>query len=284
MKGSWKREGDTLAWRIGEQDIWRLVFDAHACNKPHFHPLSLPGGPPLTQARPDDHPWHYGLWLSWKYINGANYWEERPEPEGVTSWKLTSLDTRPDGSATVTFEIAYTHPSGRIDLTETRTYEVSAVSDDGSYRIDWRSSFEAGVAGATLERTPMPGEPNGKVNGGYAGLGLRMAAEPFEISFTSSTQPLARFENDRWRPTAPAIAANLSDTNGDVGGIAIVSRESIAWYIANAPHQQMRFICAAVLAPAPLVLAPGESLNLHYTIAVRRRAWTSEALREIAGS
>jgi hypothetical protein len=275
MRGSWKREGDTLSWRVGEQDIWKLVFDARIGNKLHFHPLSLPGGPPLTQARPDDHPWHYGLWLSWKFINGANYWEERGEnnePEGVTSWTLTALDTRPDGSATIAFDVAYTHPSGRIDLTEKRTCEVSAVSADGSYRIDWRSNFKAGAAGATLERTPI----------GYAGLSLRMAAEPFRISFTSSTEPVPGFVDHRWRPTASAVAANLFDANGDVGGIAMVSGESTAWYINNDPTQQMRWICAAVLAPAPLALAPGDSLNLHYTIAVRRRAWTPEALQEIA--
>jgi predicted dehydrogenase len=288
--GTWQREADSLSWNSGGRKVWTLSFDARAGNKPFFHPLSVGGGPPLTQARPEDHPWHYGLWLSWKYINGMNYWEESREtnrPDGVTSWKLAKLDTRADGSATVRLDVTYTHPSGRVDLTEQRTYEISAPGTDGSYRIDWRSQFKAGAQGALLERTPMPGEPKGQVNGGYAGLGLRMAADPLRISFVSSEGAVAEFRDNRWRPNAAAVAANLSDEGRDAGGIAIVSdpaNSGVAapWYVVNAPEQQMRFLCAAVLAPKPLQLAAGEELNLHYTIALRRPAWTAEALQELA--
>jgi hypothetical protein len=226
--------------------------------------------------------------LSFKYINGVNYWEESREtnrPDGVTSWKLAALDTRPDGSATIGLDVMYTHPSGRVDLTERRTYEVSAPDLDGSYRIDWRSRFRAGAQGALLERTPMPGEPKGQVNGGYAGLGLRMAADPLRISFVSSAGAAVDFKDNRWRPNAAAVAANLAHEGRDVGGIAIVSdpaNSGVAapWYVVK--EQQMRFLCAAVLAPKPLQLAAGEELNLHYTIALRRPAWTAEALQELA--
>ena len=58
--------------------MWQLSFDP-AKGKPFFHPVSVNGGTSLTNFRPEDHPWHYGLWFSWKLINGANYWEENRE-------------------------------------------------------------------------------------------------------------------------------------------------------------------------------------------------------------
>jgi hypothetical protein len=285
--GNWQRTSDSLAWLSGGKIVWKLSLDPKAGHKPHFHPLSVAGGPVLTQARPEDHPWHYGLWLSWKYINGVNYWEEdrkTDKPDGVTSWKLASLDTRADGSATIHLDVTYTHPSGRVDLTEQRAYEISAPAADGSYRIDWRSKFRAGAEGALLERTPMPGESKGQVNGGYAGLGLRMAPEPLRLSFISNTGETAQFKDNRWRPNAVAVAANFADTSGHAGGIAVLAHTPSPWYVVNAPDQQMRFLCAAVLAPKPLKLAPGEALELRHTIALRRTAWTAEALRALAAS
>jgi predicted dehydrogenase len=295
--GMWQREPGALSFRQGESVLWRFSFDPQTGNKPFFHPLAVAGGPALTQARPEDHPWHYGLWLSWKYINGVNYWEESREtdkPDGVTQWKLASLDAQPDGSANVQLDLSYLHPTGRVDLTEKRSLQVSAPATDGSYRIDWRSTFVAGPTGALLARTPMPGEPKGQVNGGYAGLGLRMAAEPFQIAFASSAGGEVSFKDNRWRPQATAIAANLSDAGQDIGGIAIVSDPAnpatsgkdgaSPWYVVDAPDQQMRFLCAAVLAPKTMQLAAGETLTLHYTIAVRRPAWTSEALQDLVTS
>ena len=299
-KGAWQRSADSLAWLSGGKVVWKLSFDPKAGNKPFFHPLSVAGGRPLTLAQPDDHPWHYGLWLSWKYINGVNYWEESREthrPDGMTSWKLAALDTRADGSATIRFDVTYTHPSGRVDLTEQRTYQISAPTRDGSYSIGWLSKFKAGSEGALLDRTAMPGEPKGQVNGGYAGLGLRMAGDPLKVSYVAATAEPARFVDSRWRPNAFAVAANFEDNGAVVGGIAIAADpyyfgnitwrgatpgDAPPWYVVNQQGQQMRFICAAVLAPKPLKLAPGGELTLSYLISLRRSAWTAEALAALA--
>jgi hypothetical protein len=282
----WQRDATSIAWLDGAQVVWRFSFDPRA-GKPFFHPLSVPGGPVLTQAQPDDHPWHYGLWFSWKFINGANYWEESREtgrPEGTTAWKVAALDTQRDGSATIRLDITYTHPSGRVDLFESRTLQISAPTSDGGYSIDWHSHFKAGPEGAMLDRTPMPGEPDGKVNGGYAGLGLRLAPEPLGIAFVSSAGPVDSFVDNRARPAAAAVAVNLVDGGREAGGIAIFSDPANSgvdapWYLVNAPQNQMRFACAAVLAPKPIRLEAGAEKQLNYRIVLRRTAWTPEALR-----
>ena len=53
--------------------IWQYNFN-NRFGKPYFHPVRVKNST-LTCVSPPDHPWHLGLWFSWKYINGVNYWE-----------------------------------------------------------------------------------------------------------------------------------------------------------------------------------------------------------------
>ncbi len=283
-RAEWRQDESSLAWHDGTNIVWRFSFDAKK-GKTFFDPVGI-GGTKFTNFKPEDHPWHYGLWFSWKYINHANYWEENRETgkaEGATRWTPPVIETKADGSALVKLNVTYTHPTGRVDMTESRELKISAPASDGSYSIDWRADFKAGTEGAVLDRTPMPGEPNGQVNGGYAGLGLRMSAPPLGFSVLCSTGAVSRFENDRARPSAPAIACNFTDGLRDAGGIAIFSDpvnagDSAPWYVVNS--KDMRFACAAILAPKIRTLKAGEEMKLHYRIAVRPKAWTVESLQE----
>jgi hypothetical protein len=290
VRAEWRQDATSLAWIDGSRVVWAFNFEPTA-GKPYFHPLTVGGETPLTESRPADHPWHYGLWLSWKLINGANYWEEdrtTGRPEGATHWSPPVIELHPDGRATIRLELTYTHPSGRVDLVERRELCISAPAADGSYAIDWTSHFTAGSEGALLDRTPMPGEPNGRVNGGYAGLGLRAAPPPLAMSVVTTNGAVTSFEQDRARPAASALACNITDAAGvPIGGIAIFSNpanagENAPWYVASTPH--MRFTCAAVLAPKPIALAPGATLALRYRIALRRTPWTPEALAAMAAA
>jgi hypothetical protein len=282
-RAEWQREETSLAWRDGTNVVWRFSFDPKK-GKTFFDPVAV-RGTTLTNFKPEDHPWHYGLWFSWKYINKANYWEENRQTgkaEGVTRWDTPAIETKPDGSALLKLSVTYTHPSGRVDLTESRALKISALAADGSYTIDWQADFTAGKEGAVLDRTPMPGEPDGKINGGYAGLGLRMAAPPLTFSAVCSTGVVERFVGERARPFAPAVAFNFGNDGRDVGGIALFSDpanagENAPWYIVNS--KEMRFACAAILAPKILTLKPDEKMKLHYRIAVRPTAWTVDSLR-----
>jgi hypothetical protein len=282
-RADWHRDDVSLAWRAEGKTVWRLSFDPKK-GKPFFDPLSVAGTPSLTNFRPEDHPWHYGLWFSWKYINHANYWEEDRQSgraEGATRWSPPTISTKPDGRATIKFDLTYTHPSGRVDLSEKRELSIAAPSADGSYHIDWRAHFTAGPHAVVLDRTPMPGEPNGAVNGGYAGLALRLAAAPLGIAFISTAGPITNFVSDRARPAAPAVACNFTDGPTGVGGIAIFSDpvnagQNAPWYVIN--NAQFRFACAALLAPQPRALAAGGEFDLRYRIALRRAAWTPAAL------
>lgn len=285
-RAEWQRDASSIAWCDGTNVMWLFSFDTNR-GKPFFHPVCVRGGPALTNFKPEDHPWHYGLWFSWKYINKANYWEEdrrTGRAEGATRWGVPIIETRPDGSASIKLDLSYVHPSGRVDLTEERVLQISAPKFDGSYTIDWQATFTAGEHGAFLDRTPMPGEPGGQVNGGYAGLSLRAAGPPLGISFVCSTGLVSRFEHDRARPSAAALGCNFADGTNCIGSIAILSDpgngfENPPWYIVNS--DVMRFACAAILAPKPLTIPAGGKLNLRYRIIVGANALTPEALRAL---
>ena len=96
--------------------------------------------------------------------------------------------------------LTYARPTGEVDLTEARVLDVSAPASDGSYTIDWDMRFTAGKDGAVLDRTPMPGEPNGVINGGYAGLSARLAAMPATMTVMTTEGPLTEFRGERARP------------------------------------------------------------------------------------
>ncbi len=283
VRAEWQRNDTTLAWAEKGKVVWQFSFDP-AKGKPFFHPLSVNGGASLTNFKPEDHPWHYGLWFSWKYINGANYWEENRQTgraQGATRWSAPAIETRADGSALVRMEVTYTHPSGRVDLTERRELAISAPASDGSYTIDWRSDFLAGVEGAELARTPMPGEPDGRFNGGYAGLSVRLASAPAEVAFVTMEGPVDEFKQNRARPLVPAVAANVTEGGAEVGAIAILSaRENTEgeapWYLVQS---EMRFACAAILAPKVVKLPAGGEWQLKYRVVVRAKAWTPGELK-----
>lgn len=253
---------------------WELFADSRINSKPYFH-LAPPGRAPLTEAGPEDHPWHYGLWFSWKHINGANYWEEERtsgNAEGSTTWTEPERSLEANGSTRIVFHLQYTHPSGRIDLKELRTLVVSAPSADGAYTIDWQAKFTAGAQGALLDRTPMPNEPNGKIYGGYGGLSLRLTPRG-TVTFSTEKDTVDEFVDNRARPSSRSVAANFTDRGKSLGAISLrtlvpETTTPPTWYIVRNESLPMRFIGATVLAPHPIALAPGEALALHYQIQV----------------
>ncbi|MBI5766961.1 MAG: PmoA family protein [Verrucomicrobia bacterium] len=289
-RAEWARTDTTLAWQTADgKTVWRFSFDP-AKGKPFFDPVTVGGGPSLTDFKPADHPWHYGLWFSWKYINTVNYWEEdrtSGRAAGKTSWTAPEIATRSDGGATIKLNVSYTTPDGRTDVTEVRELRISAPGADGSYTIDWHARFTAGPEKILLDRTPMPGEPKGAVNGGYAGLSIRLAGAPLGIEFLAASGAAPAFRSDRWRPDTAAVASNFTQDATGVGGVALLSDpanagENAPWYLIHS--RQMRFMCAAILAPKPREVAAGGTFALRYRVAVQRAPWTPASLAAAHGA
>jgi hypothetical protein len=299
IRAEWQRTETTLAWKVADSVVWQFNFDPATSGKPFFYPLGAVGGVNVAERGPVDHPWHYGLWFSWKYINGKNYWEEDKvsgQAAGKTAWTTPVVAAQPDGSATIKMALTYiNHAAARVDMVESREIAVSAPDANGSYTIDWKAYFVAGPEGALLDRTKMPGEPGGAFNGGYAGMAIRMA--PLSLGYVSTDGPVTQFTydgtpqqtraGDRARPNVPAMGLNFSQDGKVVGSIAFLSDakntgdKAPTWYLINTPTQRppFYFVNQTILGPKPIQLAAGEKMELRYRFILSRTGWTADLLK-----
>jgi len=273
---AWQETPHSLALVRGAQVVWQFNYKPEE-GKPYFHPVTIDGGPPVTNLRPADHYWHRALWFSWKSINGLVYWEEDPKTgksPGETEVVAVKATPRQDYSARFELALHY-HPPGQPPvLTEQRTVTVSAPTPTGAYHIDWLSTFTAGDAAVLLDRTPIAGEPNGVSWGGYAGLSLRLAPELRPWQFSDSDGAVKEVTKQaRW------IAFSGPAQNGGAAAIIVLEhprsfRHPTAWYLI----QGMPYFSPAILYRSPHTLPANQSLTLQYRIMFQPTAVDREAV------
>lgn len=269
----------------GEQILWRFHYGKNDA-KPAFHPIALPGGPVLTTYRAEDHPWHRGFWFSWKFINGVNYWEENKAgiPDGLTEVQGASVEPGPDFSAQINLDLAYRPAGGVPVLTEKRRIVASPPDSEGVSRFDWTMTFTALEQDVLLDRTPIPGEPDGKVWGGYAGLAVRLARDWSDARIMSN-HGLLPFPTSGYRGLRPrAGAIDYGGTlEGREAGFAIVDHPSNLnspspwWIIDQGP---MKFFNPVVIGVAPCTLKAGQSLTLRYCALTHFGHWSAGRLAQ----
>lgn len=279
---SWNRENTSLALLNRDKTVWRLVFDPKQ-PKSHFHPLATIDGRVMTAFEPDDHRWHRGLWWSWKFINGVNYWEEdrtTGKSGGVTELTASSFKPADDFSARAELSFSY-HPPGQPGvLTELRKLAITRPDADGRYRIDWTSEFTVGNAPVTLGRTPLPHEENGKPYGGYAGLSLRLPLQPNGWSIRTS-------EGKNSAAASHGQAARWLDFSSPGGGITIIDhpanpRHPTPWYVHD--NKPMSFYSPSILFNEPMVLDAGKPLKLSYRILIHSKPISTEEIETDFGN
>jgi type 1 glutamine amidotransferase len=276
----WLRGDGTIALADGDGEIWRFHHGPRA-GKPHFHPLALPGHAALTWQDPPDHPWHHGLWFSWKLINGVNFWEESRatgRSDGTTEWSNVEIATGDDFSAAIEMDLAYRVDDGESALRERRQILIAPPGPGGRYHLDWTMTFTA-ARDVLLDRTPLPGEPGGKVYGGYAGLSARLTSALRERQAVSAEGPVS-FEHERHRSRARALDYS-GLVNGVPMGIAILDHEDNVntpspWYVIRGGV--MSFFSPAVICDAPRALAAGETMTLRYRVIMHPGRWTAARL------
>jgi Methane oxygenase PmoA len=280
----WHREDGAVALHKKDWEIWRFRYGKED-GKAAFHPLSLPGGPVMTCYRNEDHPWHRGMWFSWEFINGLDYWKEDKTgvAEGLTETSHVRIETRGDFTARISLDVSYRPPKGEPVLMEKRTLAVSAPDASGVYHIDWTMAFKAMGQDVLLDRDPMPGEPNGKGYGGFSGLTVRFAREMTDIQISSSSGPLDFPEKDRRIRRKKETAADYSGSvENQVVGIAYLDNPKnlnapTPWYIED--NRRMKFFNPSVLEYGPHTLKAGESMTLRYRAILHFGRWDAGRLR-----
>ncbi|MFO7733533.1 MAG: DUF6807 family protein [Candidatus Aminicenantes bacterium] len=279
-------DGESLALAGPSGVVWRFNCSPEL-DVPYFHPLATLDGRILTADRPTDHVWHHGLWFSWKFIDGVNYWEidrATGRPAGRTSWRDVDIATGDDGgSARISLSLFY-RPAGEGEeaavLREERTIAVAAPDAEGVTAIDWAGTFTA-VRDIVLDRTPLPGEPGGQIWGGYAGLSARLADGLADRRPVTSDGPVVEMPDDRYRGRHAALDYSFL-IGGQPAGVAVIDHPEnpgspTPWYVIRS--DEMSFLTPAVICYGPMALRAGETITLRYRVFVHTGRWDAARLR-----
>ena len=249
--------------------VWQYNFN-NRFGKPYFHPICTQNST-LTCVSPPDHPWHLGLWFSWKFINKINYWEYLPNfnsdktgyrSEGKTIQKNISIEKKSNFSSVITQELQYQGTEMEPVLSESRTTIISSPLPNGSYYIDFDYVFIALAEKVILDRTPTENEPDGKSWGGYAGLSIR-----FNQGYTMSEviKDNESEQTDKWQ------YMGFNTLSGKRAGICIFqhpefSSKTSRWYTINNPEIPFYYFSPAALYEGSIMLLKGEKLNFKYRV------------------
>jgi len=244
----------------GGKTVWQLNLATRE-NKPFVHPLCLPDGRCITEARPADHPWHLGLWFCWKYVNGLNYWEPRDPaaenlfPDGMTV--IRDFDIRPKGAACdvrVALWYGPRNEPGKVLLDEAREISFSAPDGKGCYKIVSKHVFTAREK-VTLDcRRPV----------GYGGFSLRMSSVMRGCirSGEGGTPPKDKNAAGPKGMTSVAFTGPSSGHGVRITSLKPNPEERIYTWANNG------FANPVPMYEKPVVLEPGQKLELAYEVSV----------------
>lgn len=268
---NWRQEKNSVALMNNDKTVWQHHFDKVE-GKPYFHPLSTMDGSVLTAMRPEDHPWHRAVWFSWKFINGLNYWEEDRETgksEGITELKSVASKLNKDFTAEFKIELAYHPPMGVDLLNEERTIRMSPPAEDGSYFMDWESTFTALANEVVLDRTPLPDEPNGVTWGGYAGFSARLNLQLWDVKTISDSGETENLHGkaSKW------ISFQAKNLKGEPVSLTIFDHPDNVkfpnkFYISNDPVTPFYYFSPALIFDQRMILKKGEKLHLKYRLLI----------------
>jgi hypothetical protein len=249
-----------------EAPMWRYVYSG--VPKPYFHPICTPAGHVLTILEPHDHYWHRGLWFTFKFINGENFWEEH-EPFGTQrTVEPPGINHGGDGRINLFTRLEWVRPDGGdIVIREQRQISHLPLGED-AYAIDFYTNLVA-QADLKLDRTPYT------TWGGYGGLIFRATrnwhAPKHLLPDGSMTE----------RPTGAeaawcALSGKLDGGRQQTGGFAMFDhpsnpRHPTPWY--GAGTQMHSYLNAAILFHEPMDLGRGETLTLRYRVVLHDGLW-----------
>ena len=283
----WEESDTTLCLLMDTSLIWQYNFNNRK-GKPYFHPLSV-NSITLSCESPSDHSWHLGLWFSWKYINGLNYWEYKNDfctektgfqSEGHTQINDIKLKKNRDFSTQIEMIIHYAPNNTDAEpvMEENRNISVSAPLADGSYYIDYELYFSALEGNVLLDRTPLPGEEGGQSWGGYAGMSIR-----FNQQFTGPGHLIP--EGTRSGAKNNFMYMGFSSPASGEAGLSIFthpgfSTSSTSWYVIENPGIPFFYYSPSALYEHSYLLKPNEPLELKYRIWILAGEINEQTLNE----
>jgi hypothetical protein len=265
------RKGDSLQVTVGGEPFTVYHF-AKSQKKPYFWPVRSPRGEIITRPleKPKDHPHHKGLWFSVDEVNGIKFWAERGKIENI------SVEPIVTSGNPARFKVV-NHWLGKDG--QPLLIESTTISIFSNRLIAYDATLTAGKSTVTFEDTK-------------EGLfGFRMIDPLREFSITGKHPDLnanpkptrtGSVENSEGVPGTAALWGKTSDwidyygnVDGKTVGVSIFdnphnfrrSRYHVRDYglFSISPFGEHAYTNGKTPA-APVVLKPGEKLDLHYAI------------------
>ena len=265
-------ETKAATMKVGGKVCWTYNPTSEE-GKPYFHPLAIPGtGEALTDFRPADHKWHLGLWMSWKYVNGVNFWE--PDKDAVR--KVVGSVEACDGNQAFQSKVTLAYiAKGKEVLREDRMTRV-VTKENGDYTIEYDSLFTACGGDATLSSDVAKKDANEIwASGGYAGLMLRFAPNPpGTYRFVDAE---GRTDAKTCGYASPWIEATVTTPSGAKAKVRMTDhpenpRYPNTWFSRHQPNglkdAGYNLIGTGLVFHEPLTLKDGKSMRLRYTVSV----------------
>jgi hypothetical protein len=268
---TWEESDTSLRLINGHTLIWQYNFNTRK-GKPFFHPLNA-NGVTLSCESPSDHTWHLGLWFSWKFIDGLNYWEYKDgyaseltgfRSEGVTEIKNIRIIKHKTYAAEINLDILY-HPEGQAPvMKENRKISIYPPQSDGSYYMDYELVFQALNQDVLLDRTPISGEPGGQSWGGYSGLSIR-----FNQDFIGPASLIP--EDSISRNNRNFMYMGFKTDRDGESGLSIFQHPDFKppttrWYVINNPGVPFNYYSPAVIFDHNILLKKEQELRLKYRV------------------
>lgn len=265
--------GRSITAQAEHRELPTWVLDYGSKPKPFMHPVRTPNGHCLSLAEPYDHLWHRGLWFTFKYVNGENFWEENVEHGIQRVTAIPAVCHTSENEIAVEMELAWCAPkAGEPVFVEHRTIRYRPGQHVDTY--DWRSSMVA-QQDVVLDRTPYT------TWGGYGGLSFRgsrnWAVERYLLP-DGAAQDRPTGQRGSWCE----LSGRIDGGAGLSGGIAILDhpgnlRAPTPWYAGGGSGT---FINAALLFHEPLTLVKGEELSLRYRVLIHDGIWERDQVEE----
>jgi hypothetical protein len=252
----------------------RYAYGQDLAPKPFLYPLAVPHGGNFGAFRPTDHMWHRGLWFTWKFVNGANYWEEGQDPQGYQHTLRAPDVTVEDfgASFTLSTELEW-RDRDNLTLREQRRIRYTPGSEVHTLDWDVRQTAQQDLL---IDRTPYT------TWGGYGGLVLRapQSLRHQTLLFPDGTQKdYVAGEPNQWCD----LTGQMDGGPELYGGVAFLDhpenpRHPVPMYARTRPLDN--FMNAAILFHEPMTLKEGEVLHLRYRVLIHNGKGDADRLNQ----
>ncbi|MCI3926263.1 PmoA family protein [Paenibacillus sp. TRM 82003] len=278
-------DAERSLWSLKSADgapLLEYVFGEADDPNPSFRTVRTPAGHDVALYRPWDHPWHPGLFFSWKYINGLNFWESMYH--GQRNVAVTdAFEPDADGGAGFRQSLSYVAEAGETLVREERRVTVEPGAAEGGYVIRWSASFVSATgADVTLDRTVITEQSPW---GGYAGLSCRLARNLLGPVVTTNEGVFdagtAHAKPYRWCDYAGKLDGFTTPRWAGVALLDSPANPRHPTHVLTYDYKDMQFLQAAFLCHEPYVLKPGETLKLEYALYVHDGEASAEELESV---